>query len=35
LQKKRGEGNNAKGDTKDLDAIREAIKLNRMDEPGR
>jgi len=32
LQKKRGEGNNAKGDTKDLDATREVIKLSRRDE---
>jgi hypothetical protein len=35
LQKKRGEGNKAKGDTKDLDATRMAIKLSRRDEPER
>jgi len=34
-KKRKGEGNKAKGDTKDLDATRKAIKLSRRDEPGR
>lgn len=35
LQKRRGKGSKAKGDAKDLNAIKGATKLNKGDEPRR